>query len=316
MIPPMNTRRVFLSQSAALAATLLLSNDAAASPSPNVNFPTATRDRLAIASYPFRDFLLPAEYASAKAKNTPKMELTEFAAHVVERFKVNRIEPWSAHFRSLDPKYLESFRAAVDRAKAAVVNIAYDGEHSLYAADTAERDKAIADNKKWIDAAALLGSPNLRTHIASDHGQPPNLDRATDSLSRIAEYAASRNVVVHLENDDGMTEDPFFLAKLIDKAATPWLRGLPDFGNSLMHLPPAEAYAGLEAMFGRAYGISHVKGSESTEKGAVVRVDMEYAFALLKKSGYSGYLSMEYDDGGDPYRGTEELIAQTERLLP
>jgi hydroxypyruvate isomerase len=58
-----------------------------------------------------------------------------------------------------------------------------------------------------------------------------------------------------------------------------------------------------------------VKGSESTEKGAVVSVDLAYAFGILKKSGYRGYLSMEYDDVGDPYRGTEQLIEKTLQYL-
>jgi sugar phosphate isomerase/epimerase len=316
MIPAMKTRREFLSHSAALAGTLLVPNLAEASPSPNVAFPASPRDRIAVASYPFRDFILPAEYVSDAAKNAPKMELTEFAAHVVSRFNVNKIEPWSAHFRSLDPKYLESFRAALDKAKGMVVNIAYDGEHSVYAADPAERERAIADNKKWIDATAALASPSIRTHIASDNNQPPNLDRAADSFRRIADYAATRNVVVHLENDDGVTEDPFFLAQLVEEVNSPWLRALPDFGNSLMHFPPDKAYAGLDSMFAHAYGISHVKGSESTQKGAEVRVDLGYAFGVLRKNGYRGYLSMEYDDRGDPYRGTEELIAETLRLLP
>jgi hypothetical protein len=102
---------------------------------------------------------------------------------------------------------------------------------------------------------------------------------------------------------------------VIDKVKSPWLRGLPDFGNSLMHLPPENAYAGLEAMFNHAYGICHVKGSESIEKGAVVAVDMAYAFGLLKKSSYRGYLSTEYDDVGDPYRGTEQLIEKTLQFL-
>jgi len=30
------------------------------------------------------------------------------------------------------------------------------------------------------------------------------------------EHAAKRNVVIHLENDDGVTEDPVFLVKLIE----------------------------------------------------------------------------------------------------
>jgi L-ribulose-5-phosphate 3-epimerase len=313
----MNTRREFLSQSVTLAAgTLLLPSLAEASASqPNIVFPANVRDRIAVASYPFRDFISPGEYTTPAAKSAPKMEIMEFAAHVSARFHVNKIEPWSAHFRSLDPQYIADFRSALDRAQSAVVDIAVDGEHSFYAVDPAGRERAVAVNKQWIDTAATLGSPNIRTHIASADNQPPDLERAADTLKRISDYAATRNVVVHLENDDGVTEDPFFIAKLIDKVNSPWLRGLPDFGNSLMHLPPESAYAGFEAMFSHSYGISHVKASESTEKGAVVPVDLAYAFGILKKSGYRGYLSMEYDDVGDPYRGTEQLIEKTLQYL-
>jgi len=313
----MNTRREFLNQSVTLAAgTFLLPALARASAAqPNVSFPTNPRDRIAVASYPFRDFISPGDYATAALKSTPKMEIAEFAAHVSERFHVNKIEPWSAHFRSLEPKYLADFRSALDRAKAFVVNIAVDGEHSFYAPDSTKREQAVAANKQWIDAATTLASPSIRTHIASADHQPPDLERTSDTLKRIAEYAATRNVVIHLENDDGVTEDPFFLVQVIEKVNNPWLRALPDFGNSLMHLAPERAYAGLEAMFKRAYGICHVKGSESTEKGAVVPVDLTYAFGILKKSGYRGFLSMEYDDVGDPYRGTEDLIEKTQRFL-
>jgi sugar phosphate isomerase/epimerase len=312
----MNNRREFLSQAAMLATGITLTGLANASASqPNVTFPSNVRDRIAVASYPFRNFISPGEYTTPAAKSAPKMEITEFAAHVSARFHVNKIEPWSAHFRSLEPKYLGEFRTALDKAQSSVVDIAVDGEHSFYASDPAERERAVAVNKQWIDAAVTLGSPNIRTHIAADGNQPPNLERTADTLKRIADYGATRNVVVHLENDDGVTEDPFFIAKVIDKVNSPWLRGLPDFGNSLMHLPPANAYDGLEAMFSHAHGISHVKGSESTDKGAVVSVDLAYAFGILRKSGYRGFLSMEYDDVGDPYLGTEQLIQQTVKYL-
>ena len=318
----MNTRRQFLSQSALLTGGALLWSldldlNAAGNPSqPNISFPADARERLAVASYPFRDFIVPAEYVSAAASATgPKMELTEFAAHVKSRFNINKIEPWSSHFRSLDAKYLDGFRTALERAKSAVVNIAFDGQHSFYAADRSERDRAVADNQQWIDAAATLGSPGIRTHVAAADNQPPDLERCTDTLLRIVEHAATRNVVVNLENDDGVTEDPVFLVKLIEKVNSPWLRALPDFGNSLMHKIPEDAYAGFEAMCKHAYGICHVKQSEATEKGANVQVDLAYAFAVLQKSGFRGYLSMEYDNSGDPYKETAELIGKSLQFL-
>jgi len=314
----MNTRRQFLWQSAMLTAGALLSSaNATSDPAqPNVTFPTKPRDRLAVASYPFRNFILPAEDVTASASPAAaKMELTEFAAHVKSRFNLNKIEPWSKHFRSLEPTYLDDFRSALDRAGCAVVNIALDGEHSFYAADRGERERAVADNQRWIDAAARLGSPSIRTHIALAGNQPPDLGRCADTLLRIAEHAAKRNVVIHLENDDGVTEDPMFLVKLIEQVNSLWLRALPDFGNSLMHKAPEEAYAGVESMFQHAYGICHVKQSEATEEGANVQVDLAYVFAILKKSGFRGYLSMEYDNTGDPYQGTDELIAKSQQLL-
>ncbi len=82
-----------------------------------------------------------------------------------------------------------------------------------------------------------------------------------------------------------------------------------------MHKDPADAYAGVEAMFNHAYGICHVKQSEATEKGANVQVDLAYVFAILKKTRFRGYLSMEYDNSGDPYKETEELIAKSLQFL-
>jgi len=310
----MTTRREFLAQSLLLASCALSPDARASQASPDTHFPTDPRERLAVASYPFRAFIDPSGDSGVSSSGR-KMELAEFAAHVRERFNLTKIEPWSRHFRSLEPKYLDSFRTALDRAGSQVVNIAFDGERSFYALDPAERERAVADNKRWIDAAAALSSPSIRTHIAAVNSQPPDLNRCAATLLRIAEYAATRNVVVHLENDDGVTEDPFFLAKVIEKVNSPWLHGLPDFGNSLMHKAPEDAYAGVEAMFRHAYGVCHVKQSEATDKGANVEVDLAYVFALLKKSGYRGYLSMEYDNNGDPYQGTDELISAALRFL-
>ena len=51
------------------------------------------------------------------------------------------------------------------------------------------------------------------------------------------------------------------------------------------------------------------------EQGQPVHVDMERTFAILKKHGYKGYCSIEYDAAGDPYKPTAELIEQTIRFL-
>jgi sugar phosphate isomerase/epimerase len=121
--------------------------------------------------------------------------------------------------------------------------------------------------------------------------------------------------VVQLENDNPVSEDPFFLVKLVEKVHSPWLHPLPDFANSLAHKDADYAYRGIEQLFADAYGICHVKKMEQADNGQMVQVDMARTFAILKASGYRGYCSMEYDSPGDPYKGTQELIDDTLKYL-
>lgn len=307
------TRRTFLHHAAAISATAVFSPRIfATSNEPAVSFPTAIHDRISVASYPFREFIPGAE---AKAPRASLIELKDFAAHVKAKFGVNKIEPWTPHFPSTDPKYLDEFRASVDRAGCQVINLAVDGEDSPYAATAAERDRAVAHSKKWIDAARRLGSSSVRTHIPQAHDAKPDAQRTADSLSRVVDYAARQNVVVSLENDDPVSEDPFFIVDVIEKVQSPWLRALPDFANTLATSTEARAYSGIDAMFAHACCICHVKDQEATDDGRLVLVDMPRTFGYLKHHNYKGYLSMEWDSPGDPYAGVTRLIDETIRAL-
>jgi len=279
---------------------------------PGMRFPAGARERIAIASYPFRDFIAGHEDKGGGGK----MELKEFAAHVSAKFNIKKIEPWSAHFRSLEKEYLEDLRAAVANAGGAIVNIAVDGEHSPYAADGAERESAIAFSRGWIDAAVAIGSPSVRTNIPQAKDAKPDVERTAESLQRVAEYGAAKNVVVNLENDNPVSEDPFFLVKVIEKVGSKWLHALPDFGNTLAARDDEYAYKGIEWMFGLAYGISHVKETEVGDgKDKIAHVDLAKTFGIAKKHGYKGYFSMEWDSPGDPYAGTAGLIEKTVKNL-
>lgn len=243
------------------------------------------------------------------------MELKDFAAHVAEKFNVHHIEPWSPIFPSTDPKYLEQFRAAVEKAGSTVVDIAVDGRHSQYATDAKERKASVTATNRWIDVATALGSPGIRTHIDGAKDSKPDVGRTADTLARNAEYGAKRKVVVHLENDNPVSEDPFFIVQVIEKVNSPWLRALPDFGNSLAAHDEEFSDRAMEAMFAHAYAICHVKDGEVDDQGKASRVNLEKTFAILKKHGYKGYCSIEYDAPGDPYKPTAQLVEATIQYL-
>ena len=285
----------------------------AAQNAPHFQFPLVARERISIASYPFRDFIAGREDQSGNGK----MALKDFSAHTGAKFNIWKIEPWSAHFLSLEKRYLEELRAAVGQAHGAIVNIAVDGEHSPYAADPAEREKAVAFSKQWIDVAAEIGSPSVRTNIPPAKDSKPDVGRTATSLKLVAEHGAARNIVVNLENDNPASEDPFFLVKVIEQVNSPWLHALPDFANTLAAFEEDYAYNGIDAMFAKAYNISHVKATEVGDgKDKIAHVDLPRTFAIAKKHSYKGYFSMEWDSPGDPYEGTAGLIEKTLKNLP
>ncbi|MBZ5543656.1 MAG: hypothetical protein LAO07_08250, partial [Acidobacteriia bacterium] len=147
------TRRNFLRTSAgALAAAAAF--DAAprlglAVTGPDIKFPTAPRDRLAVASWPFRMFIEAPDNKWARDPKLPGMDVKDFGGMVVKKFGLHNIEPLSFHFRSTDAAYLAEFREATAKAGAHVIDLPVDSPASLYDPDPAKRRKAVEATKEW-----------------------------------------------------------------------------------------------------------------------------------------------------------------------
>ena len=77
-----------------------------------MKFPTEPRERLAVASWPFRMFIDAPTNKRARDPKTPGMDLKDFGAMVVKKFGLHNIEPLDAHFRSTEPAYLAELRDA------------------------------------------------------------------------------------------------------------------------------------------------------------------------------------------------------------
>jgi sugar phosphate isomerase/epimerase len=302
-------RRDFL-----IASTLLAAGRRLAAAEPAIRFPTVPRERLAIASYSLRTVLDSPRNRTRANPPVPLIDLKDFPAFAVKRFQVRNIEVLGQHLRSTEPAYLGEFLAAVKSAGSKVVNIPTSIGASLYDPDAARRDIATANAKKWIDVAVALECPSVRIHIQGVPDTAPDAGRAAASLGPVAQYGSSQSVVVNLENDDLKTEDAFFLAKVIDQVNSPWLRALPDFGNSMTGGNEQFNYEAVTAMFHRAYNIAHLKDSE-VDHGKVFRVSLERTFGIAKAAGYKGYFSVEFEGEGDPITGTEKLVEDSLKYL-
>jgi sugar phosphate isomerase/epimerase len=310
------SRRDFLRTSPVIGLTLLYAGRASSvlARQPELNFPTRPRDRLALTSWPFRAYMESPDNPY-RDRTKPGMDLVEFARMAVQKFGIHNINPLSAHFQSTSPRYVDALRERVAKAGARFVDLGV-GAGKFYDPELSERKAAVEYGKKWIDIARIVGSPSVRQHIGGSRGVRPSAELAAQSLGELADYGAKKNIVVNLENDSLVSEDPFFIVNVIEKTGNPYLRALPDFGNTLQKGDPAYNYRGLELMFAHAFNMSHVKDEVMSPAGKVYRVDMARVFGIAKAKGYRGYFSMEWEtETGDPFQGTRRLIKETLRYL-
>ncbi len=281
---------------------------------PAIEFPVRARERLAVTSWPFRTMIdAPANHYFDRSK--PGMDLKDFAKMVAERFGVHKINPLASHFRSLDAAYVEAFRGAVEKAGSQVVDLGLGGGN-FYDTNESERRTAIERGRQGIDIAVAVGSRSVRQHVTGARGAKPSVERAAGSLGELADYGSKRGVVVNLENDNAVAEDPFFLVEVIEKANNPYLRSLPDFGNSLATYDAARNEQAVASMFKHVFNMCHVKSSVRAENGKSVPVDLARMFQIARASSYKGYYSMEFDTAaGDPFAGTAKLVSLSLRYL-
>ena len=241
------------------------------------------------------------------------MDLATFARFVRTEFGVHGIEPLDSHFPSTEDNEVRKLRAAFDAAGVHTVNIPVDEKVELCSDDEAKRNAGNARYRHWVDVAVLLGSPSIRVWIpkCSDFSDLP---RAVRALKPTVDYAATRNIVVNLENDNPVFASAARSVAAIELANSPYLRALPDFGNGLSGGDERFNAQNVKDMFAHAWNIAHVKDAIS-DHGQRKTASLAELFGIAKASGYRGYYSMESDSDVDPFVDTKHLIEQSLRLI-
>jgi sugar phosphate isomerase/epimerase len=296
------------------AGALLLAADAAlgVAKSPQASFPTAPRDRIAIATYPFRRSIVSPKNEDRDASKAG-MDLAAFARFIKTEFNVSGIEPLDSHFRSKERNEVVKLRAAFDAAGVRTVNIPVDEAVELCSDDEAKRTAGNASYRHWIDIGVILGSPSIRVWIPKC-SDTSDLAKAVRALQPTIDYAITQNIVVNLENDDPVTSPATRVLAAIKLANNPYFRGLPDFGNGLMGGDERFNADAVTHMFAHAWNIAHVKDAEFIE-GKRKTASLAELFGIAKASGYRGYYSMESDSDADPLADTHHLIEQSLTLM-
>ncbi|MBJ2174970.1 sugar phosphate isomerase/epimerase [Aureibaculum sp. A20] len=198
------------------------------------------------------------------------------------------------------------------------VLIMVDGEGNLASSNEKERNKAIENHKKWVDAAAFLGCHAIRVNLSGATEKEAWIEASVKGLGDLAKYGASKNIEVIVENHGGLSSNADLLSEVMTKINMDNCGTLPDFGNFCITrgekgecIDLFDYYKGTEILMKHAKAVS-AKSYDFDANGNETTLDYERLLQIVKDAGYTGYIGVEYE--GDRL-SEEEGIQATKDLL-
>jgi sugar phosphate isomerase/epimerase len=215
--------------------------------------------------------------------------------------------------KAKDQTFLNELKKRSADAGCYNLRIMVDGEGVLGDLDNTVRTKAIENHYKWIDAASTLGCPMIRVNVEGE-GKPEDVaTAAVDSLGRLIDYGRKQNVDVIVENHVGISCNAAWLAGVMKQVNNPHCGTLADFGNFCVNrtkpetmdiagymktkcLEEYDRYKGITELMPFAKGV-HAKTHLFNPDGTDTETDFTRMFKIIKDSGFSGWVSIEYEGG-------------------
>jgi len=189
-----------------------------------------------------------------------------------------------------------------------------------------DRDAAIKHTVHCIGLAEKMGIPAIRLNsgrwktiksfddLMKVKGNEPPLDGykeedaigwCIDSINKCMPAAANAGVMLALENHWGLTTNPANVLKIHAAVNSPWLGVNMDTGNF-----PDDPYKGIELMAPKA-NIVQAKTYYGGGEWYTLDLDYKRIAGILRKAGFSGYVSLEMEGKEAP----ETAVAKSYAVL-
>lgn len=255
-----------------------------------------------------------AQWSLHKAFFAKQKDAGDFAKISKEEYGIHAIEYVNQFYKEKknDDAYVKTLRKKADDLGVRSVLIMCDGEGQLGDADVAKRKKAVENHYRWVEWAKALGCHSIRVNAASSGSYQEQMDRASDGLRQLSEWAGKMQIGVIVENHGGLSSNGAWLAATIKKVGLKGCGTLPDFGNFRVSKDEEyDRYKGVEELMPYAKGVS-AKSHDFDAKGNETKTDYRRMMKIVMAANYHGYVGVEYEGSklSEP-----EGIKATKKLL-
>lgn len=269
--------------------------------------PAAAIEPIARNGQPKFKFSLAAySYRSLLQGDSPQLSLTDFVDDCA-KFGLEGTELTSYYFpKATDENYLRTLRRQCFRLGLDVSGTAIGNDFGHPPGE--KRDEQIANTKKWIDYAEILGAPVIRIfagHQQKDQTAAQAHRLMVEAIEECCDYAGKHGVHLALENHGGPTATAEGLLGFVRDVNSPWFGVNLDSGNFHGDDPYAEL-AQIAPYALNAQIKIVMSGPEKKKEPA----DFARLAKILREAHYRGYVVLEYEEGGDPREESAKYLDQ------
>ncbi|HUZ47160.1 MAG TPA: TIM barrel protein [Terriglobia bacterium] len=185
--------------------------------------------------------------------------------------------------------------------------------------DESRRKQAVEAHRRWIDIAEFLGCSSIRVNLnrigAEDYGKPGHKEAvfkaSVDGYRRLLAYGAQKNIGITVQNHIGYSCDPDWLVAVMKAVNSKYAGIQADPDHFEEHFYVKKSDEGYEARKGASFdkykGLAklmpytkalNAKTHAFDREGNETTLDYDRILRIVLKSGYRGYIGIEWEPEG------------------
>jgi len=173
-----------------------------------------------------------------------------------------------------------------------------------------QRQKELADVKKWVDVAAKLGAGHIRVFggvVPKGETEDQAARWVVEVLREASVYAGSKGIILGLENHGGITAKASRIVDIVKTVNSPWVGVNLDTGNF-----DSDAYGQIAQIL--PYAVNVQFKMDIRDGNERVPSDWDRLTRMLAEGGYRGYMALEYEAKEDPSTTVPGLLKRLNAL--
>ena len=167
--------------------------------------------------------------------------------------------------------------------------------------------------KKWIEAAAKMGIPNLRIFAGTNKHEGFARDQVFEWMAKdvktCCEYGKKFGVIIAIQNHNDFLKTAADVDRIFEMVDSEWLGLNLDIGSYRLANPYEEIQKNLK------YAVTWQIKENVWIDGKETPTDFVKLFKTIKEGGYRGYLPLETLGADNPYQKVPVLLENVRKAL-